>query len=96
MLTGTASIGPDHPVTELDSRRAAQGDPGELFIVDQLKVGMRHNDSKLVLMSHSKGNGAGIRSRWQTSSPGSPNRTRGTPPTAGLRRHGAGPSCRWR
>ena len=58
VLTGTASIGPDHPVTELDSRRAGQGDPGELFIVDQLKVGMRHNDNKVVSLSHFKGNGA--------------------------------------
>ena len=28
VLTGTASIGPDHRETELDARRAAQGDPG--------------------------------------------------------------------
>jgi hypothetical protein len=39
VLTGTASIGPDHGPTELDVRRAGQGDPGELFIVDQLEVG---------------------------------------------------------
>ena len=44
VLTGTASIGPDHPETELDARRAAQGDPGELFIIDRLEVGMRSDD----------------------------------------------------
>jgi hypothetical protein len=41
VLTGTVSIGPDHPESELDARRAAQGDPGELFIVDRLQVGQR-------------------------------------------------------
>src|SRR3954470_896006 len=40
VLAGTASLGPDHGETELDRRRAAQGSPGELFIVDQLEVGM--------------------------------------------------------
>ena len=37
VLTGTASVGPDHPQTELEARLASQGDPGELFIVDQLR-----------------------------------------------------------
>lgn len=58
VLTGTASIGPDHPVTELESRRAGQGEPGPLFIVDQLQVGMRHTDKKTVSMSHLEPNGA--------------------------------------
>jgi hypothetical protein len=40
VLSGTMSIGPDHGTTELDARRAAQGDPGELFIVDRLHQGM--------------------------------------------------------
>jgi hypothetical protein len=56
VLGGTASIGPEHGETELDRRRAAQGDPGELFIVDRLDVGMRR-DGGVVSMSHADGNG---------------------------------------
>ena len=44
VLVGTASVGPDHPATELDERLARQGDPGELFVVDQLRVGMRSEE----------------------------------------------------
>jgi hypothetical protein len=44
VLAGTASIGPDHPESALDARLAAQGDPGELFIIDRLDVGMRSDD----------------------------------------------------
>ncbi len=40
VLTGTASVDPDAP-TELGRRLAKLGDPGELFIVDRLSVGMR-------------------------------------------------------
>src|SRR3954463_2073163 len=57
VLTGTASIGPEHPETELDARRAAQGEPGELFIVDQLHVGMARDDGEVVSMNHADGNG---------------------------------------
>jgi len=46
VLTGTASVGPDHGPTELDQRRAAQGDPGDLFVVDQLHVGLRDEDRR--------------------------------------------------
>jgi hypothetical protein len=59
VLTGTASIGPEHPETELDARRAAQGDPGELFIVDQLHVGMARDEGDVVSMNHTDGNGSG-------------------------------------
>src|SRR5947207_350357 len=59
VLTGTASIGPEHPETELDARRAAQGEPGELFIVDQLQVGMARDDGEVVSMNHADGNGSG-------------------------------------
>jgi hypothetical protein len=59
VLAGTASIGPEHPVTELDARRAAQGDPGELFIVDQLEVGMRRDDAGTVSLTHLDRNGGG-------------------------------------
>ncbi len=58
VLSGTASIGPDHPATELDARRGAEGDPGELFIIDQLHVGMRGDDGEVVSMSHDESNGA--------------------------------------
>ena len=37
VLVGTASVGPDHPESELAARRGRQGDPGELFIIDQLR-----------------------------------------------------------
>lgn len=57
VLAGTASTGPDHAESELDRRRAAQRDPGELFIVDRLAVGMRHAD-EVVSMTHDERNGA--------------------------------------
>jgi hypothetical protein len=58
VLTGTASIGPDHPETELERRRARQGDdPGELFIVDRLEVGMRRDGGEVVSMTHDERNG---------------------------------------
>jgi hypothetical protein len=57
VLAGTASIGPDHPETELDTRLGAQGNPGELFIVDQLTVGLR-SDGPEVSMSHDEPNGS--------------------------------------
>jgi hypothetical protein len=57
VLTGTASVGPDYGETELDSRRGAQIAPDELFIVDQLEVGMRCHDGRASISLH-KGNGA--------------------------------------
>jgi hypothetical protein len=57
VLVGTASIG-NHSPTELDTRRAAQGDPGELFIVDRIRVGARRDDG-VVSMTLADGNGAG-------------------------------------
>lgn len=41
VLSGTMTLGPDHPQTELDGRRLALKEPGELFIIDQLEVGAR-------------------------------------------------------
>jgi hypothetical protein len=58
VLAGTASIGPDHGTTELDARRAAQGDPGELFVIDRLEVGMRIDQGLEVSMSHDERNGS--------------------------------------
>ena len=57
VLAGTVSVGPQHPPTELDGRRAAQGDPGELFIVDRLEVGMRA-DRFVLAMEYNESNGA--------------------------------------
>jgi len=57
VLAGTASVGPDHGTSELDRRLAALGDPGELFVVDQLEVGMRTDDGLVVLMAHAERNG---------------------------------------
>jgi hypothetical protein len=59
VLAGTASVGPDHGDTELDARRRAQGAPGELFIVDQLEVGMARDEDQPVSMNHADGNGSG-------------------------------------
>jgi len=58
VLTGTVSVGPDHPETELDMRRAKQGEPGELFVIDQLEVGMRSNGNERVSMTFDQKNGA--------------------------------------
>lgn len=59
VLVGTASVGPDHAETELDTRLARQGDPGELFIVDQLVVGMRSPEPRVASVTHADGNGPG-------------------------------------
>jgi hypothetical protein len=59
VLTGTASVGPDHPQTELEARLASQGDPGDLFIVDQLRVGMRSDEVLQASINHTDGNGLG-------------------------------------
>lgn len=56
VLTGTASIGPDHGETELARRRASQGGPGDLFVIDRLEVGMRR-DGGPVSMTHDDSNG---------------------------------------
>jgi hypothetical protein len=58
VLEGTISLGPDHPQTALDARRAAQGDPGDLFIVDCLEVGATNTDGPVTL-DHTSGNGGG-------------------------------------
>lgn len=58
VLVGTASVGPDHPESELEARLARQGDPGGLFIVDQLRVGMR-SEQHGVSVTHTDRNGPG-------------------------------------
>jgi hypothetical protein len=59
VLVGTASVGPDHPPTELDQRlaRLTERGPGELFILDQLSVGMRSSDGDVVTMRRKESNG---------------------------------------
>ncbi|MFK7918420.1 MAG: hypothetical protein AB8G14_10110 [Ilumatobacter sp.] len=57
VLAGTATIGRDAE-TELDRRRQrGLGDPGELFIVDQLEIGM-NSDPVVVTMRADSHNGA--------------------------------------
>ncbi|WP_423981399.1 hypothetical protein [Ilumatobacter sp.] len=57
VLTGTASIGTDTS-TELDARRErGLGDPGDLYIVDQLAIGMC-SDAVSVSMGFDSHNGA--------------------------------------
>jgi hypothetical protein len=58
VLVGTASVGLDRGDTELDRRRSARGDPGELFIIDLLEVGMR-SDGHEASTSHAERNGSG-------------------------------------
>jgi hypothetical protein len=60
VLTGTVSVGPDHPQSALDERMHAHatGDPGELFIVDQLEVGMRDDGDVIATMTHDERNGS--------------------------------------
>lgn len=57
VLSGTASVGPDHGETELARRLAGGRDPGALFIVDRLEIGMRR-DGSTASMSHHERNGA--------------------------------------
>jgi hypothetical protein len=56
VLTGTMSVGPDHGETELDKRRARQGDPKELFVIDQLEIGLRR-DAGTAAVDHPTSNG---------------------------------------
>jgi hypothetical protein len=57
VLSGSASLGPDHGPTELDDRRARQNAPADLFIIDQLAVGMRSSEGVVVSMSMVQHNG---------------------------------------
>ena len=57
VLVGTASVGPDHPESELQARRGRQGDPGELFIIDQLEIGMRRFDDEVATITFDDSNG---------------------------------------
>ena len=59
VLTGTASIGPEHPETELQRRIASLGDPGELHIVDRLSIGETRQATHPVSITRAERNGAG-------------------------------------
>ena len=58
VLAGTAAVGPDYGISELEQRRASAGAPGELFVIDQLEVGMRE-EGDVVSITHDGHNGAG-------------------------------------
>ena len=58
VLSGTAAIGPDYGVSELESRLSSLGDPGDLFVIDQLEVGMREQ-GEVVSISYETDNGTG-------------------------------------
>jgi hypothetical protein len=57
VLSGTASVGPEYGETELEARRARQGPPSELFIIDQLEIGMRRDAGKATI-DHDTRNGS--------------------------------------
>jgi len=59
VLTGTASIGPEHPETELHRRISSPGDPGELHIVDRLSIGETRQATHPVSITRAERNGAG-------------------------------------
>jgi hypothetical protein len=59
VLTGTASVGPEHGSTELDRRLEGLGDPGELFVLDQLEVGATVAEPAAVRIGRHEHNGAG-------------------------------------
>ena len=80
VLTGTLSVAP-HPETALEHRLANARPAGDLFIVDQLFVGMTSDEGRITSMDLTNGNGplypfsleqklAGIteRSHWYDSS----------------------------
>jgi len=58
VMSGTASIGPNHPTTELGGRLRALGDPGGLFVVDRMQVGatMHLSDGAVISMDGHNGN----------------------------------------
>jgi hypothetical protein len=57
VLEGSVSIGPDHPESALDRRRHSQGAPGDLYIIDQLEVGMIGDTDRVVSMGYTEHNG---------------------------------------
>ena len=95
VMSGTASVGPEHGETELEQRRARQGPPRELFVIDQLELGTRRSPGE-VTVDHATNNGSlypfSLDEKLARITEPHP----GTPRRAGGSRHGAAPSCRWR
>lgn len=58
VLTGTATLGPDHPASELDERVARLRPPGPLQILEDLRVGMKGAESEHVQMDFDQNMGA--------------------------------------
>ena len=58
MLSGTASVGPEHPTSELDARRAKLRPAGELVILADLHEGMKGAAHEQVRMDFSQNMGA--------------------------------------
>ncbi len=56
VLTGTASLGTETPST-VDERLAALGDPGDLYILDKLRVGQRSSATSVVCVDEFTANG---------------------------------------
>lgn len=52
VLSGTASIGPDHGPTELDTRLARASGSDALQILDQLEIGMRTDVGEQTMTAH--------------------------------------------
>src|SRR5690606_1686326 len=50
VLSGTASVGPDHPESELDRRRAQLRPAEQLVILSDLHVGMKGKQAEQVIM----------------------------------------------
>jgi len=58
VLSGTASVGPEHPTSELDARRAKLRPAGELVILADLHEGMKGASAEQVRMDFSQNMGA--------------------------------------
>src|SRR3954467_1835176 len=56
VMSGTASLGPNFGETELERRGARQSTPHELFIIDQLEIGMRRAVGEIEV-DHATSNG---------------------------------------
>ena len=50
ILVGSASVGPDHPESDLDVRLSRMKRPAQLFILDQMHVGQRSSAPEHVTM----------------------------------------------
>ena len=58
VLTGTATLGPDFPPSELDQRMARLRAPGKLLILEDLRVGMKGAEVEHVKMDFDQNMGA--------------------------------------